>query len=124
MFSIRNRISIDSLARIIFICALIVVVMGMVFVENAIADTSENTLDAKARIVNPREENTTPGDADDVSGRVKLDFEQEYFGNGDTSLPPRCSINPVANSNANNYRFISLIIYRLLLERSIVLLNR
>ena len=120
MFSMRNRIRIDSLARIILICALIAVTMNLVFVSVLKAEIAEKALDKKARIMLPQQDDAKPGDADDIGGMTKLDFHQESDGEGDHSGAFRSSSGPDTNRIERVRSIIYLIYYCIIVERTLL----
>jgi hypothetical protein len=101
----------DSLMRVIFICGLVAVTISMVFVSDLNAQSSDKGFDKKDRIVIPREENTKPGDADDLNGNTHLDFGQEYYGEGDYTGPSKSSTYKV-NRRIIIRNIIHLILYQ------------
>jgi hypothetical protein len=90
------------------------------FVSVLKADTTEKSLNKKARIVIPQQDNSKPGDADDIGGKVKLEFQQEPIGGGDHLRSSQYSINPGINKNVRDKRFIILIFYHFLVERTLL----
>jgi len=95
-----------------------VVAMSVVFASNLYAKSHENEIDKKARVVLPREENTTPGDADDLLGRTKLDINQYFGGEADCLGPVRSSL---YNDKSADCRIVLFAIAYLVIINTIIL---
>jgi hypothetical protein len=93
--------------------------MNLAFVSVLNAETTERALDKKARVVTPSQGKSEPGDADDIGGNTKLDFQQENNGNGNHSRSSKYSINPGNNMNERDQRSIFLIFFRFVVERAL-----